>query len=605
MTSEGQQHPGYEPEDAGPDAGGHAPYGTSGPRFGDELPRRRADRGQQQHRQPGPPADDRGGWPPADGYGVSSGGWPSDDPAYPAEREQADRHTPTERWSRLSASSYYQPSTPPIPTAGPVPAPLPPQETRIPGVSLSASDYPGSDGGYPPSVPAPRPASEAPATGRVSVPQPTQHPAGPSSYGGGTFDRPSSAPPSAGLPTSSSPAAGGAAASASASVPTSNRALPTEDGPVPPAPAPPQPRVYGRPATGRGADDVPEGPYPPRGPLPPHGPSRFPPPSSQPDQYGQRGPYGPDAGPGAGRGDEPGQHHDQGFGPRGYSDEPGQHHDQGFGPRGYSDEPGQHHDQGFGPRGFASAGAGLEFPDAPPNGRPNPPGVYGTRVNPPDEPAGQATGRAGSSAPSGIPLGGSGTYGASPGSPGPQGFGGAPVYPGPPDYRADRPTSPSGPAEAFRPGPSGWGAPAQEREQGRFGSFRPAADDRPAADEDPRPPAPKERNGRVLAMVLAAAVLLLVIPLGLVWVFTRSDGTTFDPAVGECIKQSGDSAVTASCTESGAYVVQSKVNDAKQCPDAKQPHVAVPGGGANQILCLAPAPGVSAGASGAPAPSAS
>jgi hypothetical protein len=600
MTSEGQQHPGYEPEDAGSDAGGHAPYGTNGPRFGDELPRRRADRGQQ---QPGWPADDRGGWAPTGGYGASSGGWPSDDPAYPSEREQAERHTPTERWSRLPASSYYQPSTPPIPTAGPVPAPLPPQETRIPGASLSAADYPGSDGGYPPSVPAPRPASETPATGRVSVPQPTQHPTGPSSYDGGTFDRPSSAPPSAGPPTSSPPAAGGAAASASASVPMSNRVLPTEDGTVPPAPALPQPRVYGRPATGRGADDVPEGPYPPRGPLPPHGPSQFPPPASQPDRYGRRGPYGPDAGPGAGRGDEPGQQRDQGFSPRGYPDEPG---DQGFSPRGYRDEPGQPRDQGFSPPGFASAGAGPDFPDAPPNGRPNPPGVYGTRVNPPDEPGGgQMTGRSGSSAPSGAPFGGSGTYGAVPSSPAPQGFGGAPVYPGSADFRADRPTSPSGPAEAFRPGPSGWGAPAQEREQGRYGSFRPEADDRPAADEDARPPAPKERNGRVLAMVLAAAVLLLVIPLGLVWVFTRSDGTTFDPAVGDCIKQSGTSAVTASCTESGAYVVQSKVNDAKQCPDAKQPHVAVPGGGANQILCLAPAPGAPAGASTAPTPSAS
>jgi integrin beta 8 len=220
------------------------------------------------------------------------------------------------------------------------------------------------------------------------------------------------------------------------------------------------------------------------------------------------------------------------------------------------------------------------------------------------------TGRSGSSAPSGIPLSGSGTYGAGPSSPAPQGSGGSPgfggsqAYPGPQDFRGDRPMSPPGPVEAFRPGPSGWSAPAQQHEQGRFGSFPPETDDRPASDKGPRPLAAKERNGRVLAMVLAAAVLLLVIPLGLVWVFTRSDGTTFDPAVGDCIKQSGDSAVTANCTEPGAYVVRSKVDDAKQCPDAKQPHVAVPGGGTNQILCLAPAPGASAGASTAPAPSA-
>jgi integrin beta 8 len=165
--------------------------------------------------------------------------------------------------------------------------------------------------------------------------------------------------------------------------------------------------------------------------------------------------------------------------------------------------------------------------------------------------------------------------------------------------------SPPGPLVSGAPaGPADWGGAPDEREPGRFDAFRPDTDEKPASvGAQQPPPPPKERNGRVLAIVLAAAVLLLVIPLGLVWVFTRSDGPTFDPAVGECVKQSGGTAVTATCSEPGAYVVQSRVSDFGQCPDRNQPHVAIPGSGSNRILCLVPQSAAGTGATPTPGPS--
>jgi hypothetical protein len=101
---------------------------------------------------------------------------------------------------------------------------------------------------------------------------------------------------------------------------------------------------------------------------------------------------------------------------------------------------------------------------------------------------------------------------------------------------------------------------------------------------------PHIRNGRVLLAVLCAAVLLLVVPLGVVWLATRSSGTSFD--VGSCIRRSGSEAVSAQCSDSDAFTVVAKVDNQDKCTDPPgQPYVVITDGGKNNVLCLRPAAG--------------
>jgi hypothetical protein len=101
-------------------------------------------------------------------------------------------------------------------------------------------------------------------------------------------------------------------------------------------------------------------------------------------------------------------------------------------------------------------------------------------------------------------------------------------------------------------------------------------------------PVPQVRNGRVLLAVLCAAVLLLVVPLGIVWLATRSSGPSFE--VGSCVRRSGSEAVAAECDESGAFTVVSKVDSQDKCTDPPgQPYVVIADGGKESVLCLRPA----------------
>ncbi len=125
-------------------------------------------------------------------------------------------------------------------------------------------------------------------------------------------------------------------------------------------------------------------------------------------------------------------------------------------------------------------------------------------------------------------------------------------------------------------------------DQGRFDAFKPDADE-PEAE----PPTPKVRNGRVLAAVLVAAVLILAVPLGLLMLLGKFGGNdnspAFDPAVGTCVKQAGQAASAVDCGEADAFTIVSKVDTKDKCADPAQPHVVLPGDGANRVLCLKPA----------------
>ncbi|HEY3008713.1 MAG TPA: hypothetical protein VGJ63_11720 [Micromonosporaceae bacterium] len=163
---------------------------------------------------------------------------------------------------------------------------------------------------------------------------------------------------------------------------------------------------------------------------------------------------------------------------------------------------------------------------------------------------------------------------------------GAPAAPAPPGYPPSPPQlghpplgrTPARPAASERPGPAQPTAPPDD--QSPFAAFRTAA-------EQDQTSTPQVRSGRVLVAVIAAAVLLLALPLGIVWLVTRPN-PSFN--VGECVRQSGTAAVEATCQEPGAYEIVSKVDTVEKCADRNQPYAVLTAkGGTEQVLCLRPA----------------
>jgi hypothetical protein len=94
--------------------------------------------------------------------------------------------------------------------------------------------------------------------------------------------------------------------------------------------------------------------------------------------------------------------------------------------------------------------------------------------------------------------------------------------------------------------------------------------------------------------VLTVAVLLLVVPLGALYLLGKVNGggAPFNPEVGACVKKSGEQPVPANCGDEGAFTVVSKVPTRDKCADPAQPYVAVrTANNTEQVLCLRPAAG--------------
>ncbi|WP_320067243.1 hypothetical protein [Micromonospora sp. RTGN7] len=509
--------------------------------------------------------------------------WPGTDrPERPAAPElppvpEVEPWAPGEAWGRAAEA---EPAAPPStgnawepersedrPLYSPAPGPgisaanavpLPPQEHRVPGASLAASrptgfvppaqfapaaeppvsaEPAGREGG--PSAYEPEPAGADNGWGRVEE---SQSPAGPVvpvprvSPEGGPAAR--AAVP---LPQAEESAAGAAGSvSASASVPLNSRVMPPTDQALRPGGTPaPQPRVYGRPAQPEPADEPEQAEehsfHPDHNP-----PHRF-------DEPGQQG-HSDERGS-QGRFDEQA--------PQGRFDEPGPQ--QRFDDRGPQrfDEPAQQHGYGDGPAaGAASAPGASTFPPAFPPGVPSfvdPPAsnrpVNGVRPHDGDQFGGPA-----------APVSG-GTTGQGP-------------MPGHGSNPFDEPAFPQGQQSG-----TSWDA---EPEQGRFDSFKPDP-----VEQETEAPTPKIRNGRVLALVLVAAVLILAIPLGLLMLLGKVGGdktSPFDPPVGSCVNEK---AKAVACGE-GAFTVVSKVNKKAECADLTQPYVDLPGNVPKKVLCLKP-----------------
>jgi hypothetical protein len=498
--------------------------------------------------------------PPAwGGSAQSPQPWSADRPAVPDVQPWG----PGEAWGRTEAepaapqqgggreperSENPPPLYQPAPAPGFSPAnvvPLPPQEQRVPGASLAAA--PPAD--YVPGAPFGEPSAAEPSSrtgayeseptavdaGWGNAEQP-QSPAGPL-VPGPRVSMEAGASARAAVPTpgaTDSPAGGSGSVSASASVPLASRATPSADQPLHPGGTPvPQPRVYGRPAR--------------------------PEPTDGPEQAQEQGFHG-DHNPPPPRYDEPGQH--------------------GFGDAG----PQQHAGPGIAPPAFPP---GVPtFVDPPSNTRP----VNGVRPHPGEH--------------SGEQFGGPGAPG------GTAGMGSAPA-PNPYGEPETTPFSPAQPPAGPQQGTPPWGTGSEQGnppwaagpeqggtswgddpEQSRFEAFKPEAAE--PKTEAPAP-TPKIRNGRVLAAVLVAAVLILAVPLGLLLLLGKigSNGDDkavgFNPAVGSCVKQSGGTATAATCGETGSFTVVSRVDNKDKCADPAQPHVVLPGSGADRVLCLKPA----------------
>ncbi|MBC8993189.1 hypothetical protein H9X95_23920, partial [Micromonospora chalcea] len=458
------------------------------------------------------------------------GGNQNDRPAVPA----AEPWSPAEAWGRSEDSApAYQPA--PAPGISPGNAvPLPAQQQRVPGAALAASP----------------PADQPPA------------PAEPQGYEPERGDGAWGESQSASVPGPRTSPEGGPV-SASASVPVTSRVTPPSDQPLPTGTPAPQPRVYGRPARPE-PEDTPE--------QDGHG---------FPEQDGPSG-FGPDNGfPG------PQSRTEDADGPHGYAavppsspaapppfpagvpsfmDPPANTRPaNGVHPGG--EQPGAVRDPFDGPQSPYGTPGGSQDPFGPPGGHQDPfGGPQGGRQDAFGSPAGRPEPFGGQPDQFGPPAGGRASV-AVPGQGRPGETSPFPAQQAPPAWSQD--------------------APSGEPEQGRFDAFKPDA-----AEPQTEAPPPKVRNGRVLAAVLIAAVLILAVPLGLLTLLGKvgdDKPAGFDPAVGSCVKQSGETAVPADCGEQGAFSVVSKVDNKDKCADLTQPTVSVENGGTTRVLCLKPA----------------
>ncbi|MET8906129.1 hypothetical protein [Micromonospora sp. NPDC004551] len=473
------------------------------------------------------------------------GQWTRDRTAIP----EAEPWAPGEAWGRSAETQPEQSASPgweptraddgpiyqPAPGPGISPAnavPLPPQQQRVPGAALAAA---------PPADYAPFPGAE-PGDRNPQAYEP--EPAADAGWGAPAHEEPQS--PAGPVVPGPRVSPEGGAVSASASVPMTSRVTPPADQPLPTTGVP-APRVYGRPARPEPEEAPGQDGFAEPGPQSradeserSHGYAEAPPVHSAPPSS----PAGPPPFP---------------PGVPSFVDPPGNGRPvNGVHPHN-GERPGGQHDPFGGPGGPHDpfgAPAAHQDPFGPPNGQHDP---FGGPGNGPGDPFGAP---AGGRASVGVP--GSGPMGE------PGGF--PPAFPPPPQQA-----------------PPAWpqAGPGGDPDQGRFEAFKPEAEPKTEA------PTPKVRNGRVLAAVLIAAVLILAVPLGLLTLLGKIGGDDkpagFDPAVGSCVKQSGTSAVAADCGEQGAFTVVSKVDSKDKCADPAQPQVVLPGDGTNRVLCLKPA----------------
>src|SRR6266536_1101839 len=109
------------------------------------------------------------------------------------------------------------------------------------------------------------------------------------------------------------------------------------------------------------------------------------------------------------------------------------------------------------------------------------------------------------------------------------------------------------------------------------GELRPAERRVPVPDgllcTDPAGPHEPRKNKKLLIILAAVAAIALI--GAIITVVSLMSGNNANFAVGDCVKQSGSKAVSATCSDKGAYKVLNKVDQQAKCVDPKQPIVVV------------------------------
>ena len=101
--------------------------------------------------------------------------------------------------------------------------------------------------------------------------------------------------------------------------------------------------------------------------------------------------------------------------------------------------------------------------------------------------------------------------------------------------------------------------------------------------------APQRRPRRGLIIALIVTAILVVVAVGAYVGISLKRGAT-DYSVGKCVQQSGTQPTVVDCSVEGAYRIVSTVNSENECPDPKQPWLAVnEPAGSTTYRCLAPA----------------
>ncbi|MEV0565820.1 hypothetical protein [Dactylosporangium sp. NPDC050588] len=105
----------------------------------------------------------------------------------------------------------------------------------------------------------------------------------------------------------------------------------------------------------------------------------------------------------------------------------------------------------------------------------------------------------------------------------------------------------------------------------------------------PTPPTEKKsKRGLIMGLVVVVVVFLLAVAgTGIVVALNNADSTSF--AVNSCVKQDGNSAKKASCSDKDAFTIVQKVEKPESCSDASQPYVVLQHKGQkDEVLCLRP-----------------
>ena len=158
-------------------------------------------------------------------------------------------------------------------------------------------------------------------------------------------------------------------------------------------------------------------------------------------------------------------------------------------------------------------------------------------------------------------------------------------------YGGQQPYGQSGQPVSGAPAADSWyqgGQPDGQRFGEPFASAEEPSGGMYGSSTGAQPPVKKRRGAMVGLIVVVVLIVLAAGGAGVMYYLKGSGDANF--AVGSCVKQSGNSAVSVSCSDKSAFKVVTKTSNQTNCPDQNQPFVVVEhDGGQDDVFCLRPA----------------